>query len=464
MNINEVMIGNILFNSITKSKSFNEGLQIVILTSIFYYISKINFKIEFFQDFFNFNKTNKLVFSSSTKDTSKRFRAIMHFISKKNDVSIKKLVEILDVKYCNHTGSYEETKKTGYRVDQTKKFLIDKPDIYGIIYKKDKEIIYENGKSRFEEIIYLEVFSNNLSLVKLQEWVEEKLKDYEILIRSKTVDKQLLVEVAWGQEDMKINYNSWTSNVKFENRFFTNKEQILDKIKFFIENPEWYNERGIPWTLGFLLWGKPGCGKTGFIKALMNLTKRSAISIKLNNKFNINKLKRIIYDDEINEDLIISQNNRIIIFEDIDCMGDIVVDRDIKNNDKTILEEALKLKYKDKDDLQKISLLETNNDNNLSNILNILDGIQECPGRIIIMTTNKPDILDPALIRSGRIDYKIEFTFATLKDVENIVKFYWDYHEEIKLNSVINLKYSHADIVNFCRLSNDIFETINHLD
>jgi chaperone BCS1 len=294
--------------------------------------------------------------------------------------------------------------------------------------------------------------------------VEEKLKDYEILIRSKTVDKQLLVEVAWGQEDMKINYNSWTSNVKFENRFFTNKEQILDKIKFFIENPEWYNERGIPWTLGFLLWGKPGCGKTGFIKALMNLTKRSAISIKLNNKFNINKLKRIIYDDEINEDLIISQNNRIIIFEDIDCMGDIVVDRDIKNNDKTILEEALKLKYKDKDDLQKISLLETNNDNNLSNILNILDGIQECPGRIIIMTTNKPDILDPALIRSGRIDYKIEFTFATLKDVENIVKFYWDYHEEIKLNSVINLKYSHADIVNFCRLSNDIFETINHLD
>jgi SpoVK/Ycf46/Vps4 family AAA+-type ATPase len=121
-------------------------------------------------------------------------------------------------------------------------------------------------------------------------------------------------------------------------------------------------------------------------------------------------------------------------------------------------------KYKDKDDLQKISLLETNNDNNLSNFLNILDGIQECPGRIIIMTTNKPDILDPALIRSGRIDYKIEFTFATLKDVENIIKFYWDYHEEIKLNSVINLKYSHADIVNFCRLSNDVFETINHLD
>jgi len=462
MNINEVMIGNILFNSITKTRSFNEGLQIVILTSIFYYMTKINFKTEFFHDFFNFNKTNKLVFSSSTKDTSKRFRAIMNFISKKNDISIKKLVEIIDIKYCYQTESYEETKKTGYRVDQTRKFLIDKPDIYGSVYKKDKEVVYENGKSKFEEIVFLEVFTNNLSLLKLQEWVDEKLKDYEILIRSKMIDKQLLVEIGWEKEDVKINYNNWTSNVKFENRFFTNKEQILDKIKFFIENPEWYNERGIPWTLGFLLWGKPGCGKTGFIKALMNLTKRSAISIKLNNKFDMNKLKRIIYDDEINEDLIISQNNRIIIFEDIDCMSDIVIDREVKTNEKTILEEALKLKYKD--DLQKISLLETNNDNNLSNLLNILDGIQECPGRIIIMTTNKPELLDPALIRSGRIDYKIEFTFATLKDVENIIKFYWNYHEEIKLNSDINLKYSHADIVNFCRLSNDIFETISHLD
>ena len=52
MNINEVMISNILFNLITKTNSFNEGIQIVILTSLFYYISKINFKTEFFENFF----------------------------------------------------------------------------------------------------------------------------------------------------------------------------------------------------------------------------------------------------------------------------------------------------------------------------------------------------------------------------------------------------------------------------
>lgn len=38
--------------------------------------------------------------------------------------------------------------------------------------------------------------------------------------------------------------------------------------------------------MGFLLYGNPGCGKSGFIKALVNLTKFNAILIKLNNKFN----------------------------------------------------------------------------------------------------------------------------------------------------------------------------------
>jgi hypothetical protein len=47
----------------------------------------------------------------------------------------------------------------------------------------------------------------------------------------------------------------------------------------------------------------------------------------------MNRLREIIYDDEIWDDLIIPQKNRILIFEDIDCMGDIIKDKDIKNTE-----------------------------------------------------------------------------------------------------------------------------------
>jgi chaperone BCS1 len=44
---------------------------------------------------------------------------------------------------------------------------------------------------------------------------------------------------------------------------------------------------------------------------------------------------------------------------------------------------------------------------NLTGLLNVLDGVVDTPGRILIMTTNHPEMLDPALIRPGRIDKKL---------------------------------------------------------
>jgi len=63
--------------------------------------------------------------------------------------------------------------------------------------------------------------------------------------------------------------------------------------------------------------------------------------------------------------------------------------------------------------------------------LNILDGILETPGRIIIMTTNFPKLLDKALIRPGRIDLICEFTKCTN---EMIIEFVESFHD-IKLNA-----------------------------
>lgn len=483
MNYGDIILSNFIFGSVQKIQSGNLFYDFVYLICLILIInlvfqSKIKFgiikKLESFYDYFD--STNKLVFSTDGRDVSKRFRAIMHFISKLNHPTIKTLQEIIDIKYDNRENDYNETNRTVYRVDQNAKFFVDK-DIEGRVYYRQKEQTGINGNINFTEIIYLEIFSSKLKITDLELWVDSRLKEYEKYLKVKSFDSQLLIEATYNSKDKNIEfyYVPFESNVRFENRFFTEKNDIINKINFFINNPDWYKKRGIPYTLGFLLWGEPGCGKTGFIKALMNLTGRHGVSIKLNNKFDLSKLRELIYDDELSDDLIIPQDKRILIFEDIDCMGDIVKDRDkIKISEQSNQFNSPETKKKS-DGSETILLLEhleqnQNPNNNLSYFLNILDGLQECPGRIIVMTTNKPEILDKALIRPGRIDYNINFTKATIQDIKSICNFYWFDSDNKNINIpsyeipyLANLKYSHAEIVNICRTSNTFEDTIKKI-
>jgi hypothetical protein len=489
MQINDIFLTNMIFNSITKI--INTGhvwvdVLITILIATLMFSQSIGRVLEHYWGRFiaRYNSVNKIVLCSSEKETSKRFKAVMHYISKINDPTIKTLREIVNKRYNYRADIYEETKLSIYRVDQPLKFNIIDGNIKGRVYMIDKEHTEYNGKILYDEMTCLEIFSSNLGLTDLEAWIEAKLNEHNDYLRSKSCDKQSLIEISWDpkEQDIDIYKNLWESNATFDNRFFTDKAKILDKINFFINNPKWYKERGIPYTIGFLLWGEPGCGKTGFIKALMNLTKRHGVAIKLNNKFDLNKLREIVYNDEISEDIIIPQKNRIIIFEDIDCMSEITKDRDIKDKESEETSESEertvkktkknKKKHHDDDMLDPTSIstilninASNNYNNNLSFLLNILDGLQESPGRIIIMTTNKPEQLDKALIRPGRIDHTINFTKATIQDVEDILQFYWDesYNFCLNTNSNLNMKYSHAEIINFCRTSDTILETINKL-
>lgn len=189
----------------------------------------------------------------------------------------------------------------------------------------------------------------------------------------------------------------------------------------------------------------------------------------------MNRLREIMCDDEISEYIIIPQNQRILLFEDIDAMGDVVKDRNISKDESNLekkISEAIDASYGSKnnhnknDDDKNLSVLkqEINDNNNLSFFLNILDGLNECPGRIIIMTTNKPEYLDKALIRPGRIDFKIHMKKASTSDIIEIIQFYWDTNDKIEIDTKWSEKLSHAEIVSYCRLSNNYYETIKHIE
>merc|ERR1719440_922167 len=62
---------------------------------------------------------------------------------------------------------------------------------------------------------------------------------------------------------------------------------------------------------------------------------------------------------------------------------------------------------------------------NLSGLLNVLDGVVDTPERIVIMTTNHPEVLDPALIRPGRIDQKLLLSHMKPHNVTAMIEHYF---------------------------------------
>merc|ERR1719474_235322 len=63
---------------------------------------------------------------------------------------------------------------------------------------------------------------------------------------------------------------------------------------------------------------------------------------------------------------------------------------------------------------------------NLAGLLNVLDGVVDSPGRIVVMTTNHPDKLDPALIRPGRINKRIHLGYVKAAAICQMTEHYME--------------------------------------
>jgi ATP-dependent 26S proteasome regulatory subunit len=225
----------------------------------------------------------------------------MFFISQNKDSSVKNLIEN-EVKKYNSKTDRDEVDETGYIVSQPSKFIVDKKlEIFGRVFTKSQKKYDDfNGYTKYDEKHVLEISSKKLSLLELQEWVDEKEKEHKKILKNKLLEEQMLIEISYNSKEKTIEsiYNPWHSNATFDNRFFSGKEEIVNKINFFINNEQYFKDKGIPYTLGILLYGEPGCGKTGFIKSILNLTKRHGIKFNLSNKFDFTLMRDIIYDEE----------------------------------------------------------------------------------------------------------------------------------------------------------------------
>lgn len=458
-----------------------------------------------------------IVLTAMENHRSVKIRAIMHYLAKMNK-TIYKIKEVSETSwYDDDNGREKEAVLSEYLVDQSKEFMLT-DNIQGSITINTKEKNRGFSGTEYLEYNTLKIYSYSLTLLELQEWINAIVKEYKKHLKMASNEQQLYMTVASASASKRksgsdadkgnkqkstgliIEAVPWESTISFGNSYFHDMDVVLKKIDFFLNNKQWYLEKGIPYNLGILLYGEPGCGKTRFIKQLMNHTGRHGIDIKLNDMMDFHDLYNIIFKEEISQEYIIPQNQRILIFEDIDAMGDAVKSRDnSKSNSKSNSNNSNKIDtsadYQKKDEefvkvdpaillaeilhAQQTDSLKhetamfnafhnncssnSSNSNNLSYLLNMFDGINECSGRIIIMTSNNPELLDKALVRPGRIDIKLHFQKCTTYDIMRMLNLFWNMDiEEAALNPDINMKYTSADLYNIFRSTND-FEEIKSI-
>jgi mitochondrial chaperone BCS1 len=159
-------------------------------------------------------------------------------------------------------------------------------------------------------------------------------------------------------------------------------EGVLGDLRDFLGARARYAELGIPWRRGYLLHGPPGTGKTSLVAALASELHLNVCTLSL--------AAPVVTDEKIHSLLANVPQRSLLLIEDVDAF--------FRKRDAASAQVRL----------------------SFSGFLNALDGVATQEGTMLFMTTNHVEALDPALIRAGRIDERIELAVPDTDQLRRI--------------------------------------------
>ncbi|CAA3000811.1 AAA-ATPase At3g50940-like [Olea europaea subsp. europaea] len=221
------------------------------------------------------------------------------------------------------------------------------------------------------------------------------------------------------------------------------KKDVIADLEKFLQRKEFYKKVGKAWKRGYLLYGLPGTGKSSLIAAMANYLKFDVYDLELTN---------IRHDSDFRKLLLRTSNRSILVIEDMDCS----VELPDRNGPMCV------------DGLGRARPRDTQF--SLSGLLNFMDGLWSSCGdeRIVVVTTNNKDKLDPALLRPGRMDMHIHMSYLTKDGFKQLVSTYLGnqgYHEHFEEieGSIESMKITPAEVAEELMKSDDIDTSLEGL-
>jgi len=233
----------------------------------------------------------------------------------------------------------------------------------------------------------------------VEKYDDSTIQKIPIGIRPKHVDKPyrggLSISLRTQEDEEEVDKKQTRSIPEVSFSDIGGVDEIIDMVREVIElplrHPALFKHLGIAPHKGILLYGPPGCGKTLIAKAIANEIQAHFVSIRGPELFT-----KWFGESEANLRAVFAEARQfapsVIFFDEIDAIAQ------TRSGEESVRHESIFV----------------------NQLLTLMDGMETYENVCVIASTNRPELLDEAIMRPGRFDYTLEIKRPSLDGCRRI--------------------------------------------